>query len=219
MTKFAMLAVVFGATASVAAADTLSQWNLQGAPGDQAFTVGAGSTGITASNLARGAGLTGAAAANSMNASGWADLGPNDFFSFGFTADTGLSVDLESLYIGTRSSGTGPGTLGLFWSGDGFTANLFTFVQSPGGNFVNSVVDLSALPDVAGNVEFRIRSLGGAAANGGSVSGNGTFRVTGYFVGGQFDRNLQLTGLVIPGPGALGLLGLGGLVAARRRRG
>ena len=41
MTKFAMLAVVCGATASVAAADTLSQWNLQGAPGDQAFTVGA----------------------------------------------------------------------------------------------------------------------------------------------------------------------------------
>jgi hypothetical protein len=219
MTKFAIIAIACGAAVSAASAQTVVQWDLTGAPGDQAFTLGAGATGITPANLARGAGLVGNAGSNSMNAAGWNDLGPNDYFSFGFTPGAGVSVDLDDLYIGTRSSATGPGFLGLFSSLDGFTANLFTFTQAPGGNFVNSIVDVSALPDITGPVEFRIRALNTTSAGGGTVGAAGTFRVTAYFVGGQFDRNLQLTGTIVPTPGALGLLGLGGLVATRRRRG
>lgn len=218
MTKFAIIALVCGAAVSGASAQTIAQWDLQGTPGDQAFTAGTAAAGVTAANLTRGTGITPTAAANSLSGSNWADLGPDDYFTFGFTADAGNSVDLSSLYIGTRSSGTGPGTLGLFYSGDGFSTNLFSFVQAPGGNFVNSVVDLSSLPELTGSVEFRIRSINAVAANGGSINANGTFRVTGYFVGGTFDRNLQLTGTIVPTPGALGLLGLGGLIAARRRR-
>lgn len=218
MTKFAIIAIVAGGAVSAASAQTVVQWDLQGAPGDQAFTAGVAAVGVTAGNLTRGTGITPTAAANSLSGSNWADLGPNDYFTFGFTADAGNSVDLDDLYIGTRSSATGPGSLGLFYSGDGFTTNLFTFLQAPGGNFVNSIVDLSALPNLGGSVEFRIRSINGVAANGGAINVNGTFRVTGYFVGGTFDRNMQLTGIVVPAPGAMALLGLGGLVAARRRR-
>jgi hypothetical protein len=219
MTKFAIIALVLGAGASVAdAQSTVSQWDLQGAPGDQAFTVGAGTAGVTAANLVRGAGLIGAVGANSMNASGWNDLGATDYFSFGFTPDAGVDVDLASLYIGTRSSATGPGFLGLFSSLDGFTTNLFTFAQAPGGNFVNSIVDVSSLPDITGPVEFRVKAINGTAANGGTTGAAGTFRVTGYFIGGVFDRNLQLTGTITPAPGSLALLGLGGVFAARRRR-
>jgi len=218
MSKTAIIALVLGAAASAASAQTIVQWDLQGTPGDQAFTAGAAAAGVTAGNLTRGTGITPTAAANSLSGSNWADLGPNDYFTFGFTADAGNSVDLDELFIGTRSSATGPGTLGLFYSGDGFSTNLFTFLQAPGANFVNSIVDLSALPDLGGSVEFRIRSINGVSAGGGAIGAGGTFRVTGYFVAGGFDRNMQLTGTIVPTPGALALLGLGGLVATRRRR-
>ncbi len=218
MTKFAIIAIVLGGAASAASAQTLAQWDLQGAPGDQAFTAGSAAAGLAALNLTRGAGITPTAAANSLSGSGWNDLAATDYFTFGLTASPVSPVDLDDLYIGTRSSGTGPGNLGLFSSNDGFTANLFTFVQAPGGNFVNSIVDLSGLPNFTTSVEFRIRALDNVSAAGGVIGAAGTFRVTGYFVGGIFDRNLQLTGVIVPTPGAFGLLGLGGLVAARRRR-
>jgi hypothetical protein len=65
--------------------------------------------------------------------------------------------------IDGRSSATGPGTIGLYYSGDGVTAALATFNQAPGANFVNSVVDLDSLPGLAGTVEFRLRQVGLAA--------------------------------------------------------
>ena len=66
--------------------------------------------------------------------------------------------------------------------------------------------------------EFRVAQIGNSSAGGGVTGSTGTFRLTAYFVGGQFDRNLQFTGNVIPTPGSLALMGLGGLLAARRRR-
>ncbi len=208
-----MVALAVSANASV----TLSQWDTLGQPGSQASSAGIGSANITAGDLARGAGLTGTAAANSISASGWNNQ-TTDYFSFGFTVASGFSANLDSLYIGSRSSGTGPGTLGLYYSGDGYSTNLFTFNQAPGANFVNSIVSLSGLTGLTGNVEFRIAQIGSLAANGGATSSNGTFRLTGYFANGAFDRNLQITGEVVPAPASLALLGLGGLAAIRRRR-
>ncbi|MDX2114320.1 MAG: hypothetical protein SFZ24_01695 [Planctomycetota bacterium] len=208
--------VAVAALASAANAQ-IASWVLLGQPGTQASVTGVGSPNVTANALTRGAGLTGNAGANSLNTAGWNDLGANDFISLGFTAAAGFQVDLGSLYIGTRSSGTGPANLGLFYSGDGFSTNLFTFSQ-PDSTFVNSVIDLSSLPNLSGNTEFRIRALNNVSANGGSISSAGTFRITAYFVGGQFDRDVQFTGTVIPTPGALALAGIGGLFVARRRR-
>jgi hypothetical protein len=220
--RIAALAVLLAASAAVQA-ETIVEWELAGAPGSQASTAASGAAAqVTGSALVRGAGLVGNAAANSINASGWNGQA-TDYFSFGFAVTDGHLVDLDSLYIGTRASGTGPGTLGLFYSGDGFSTSLATFDQAPGGSFLNSVVDLDALPDLSGNVEFRLRQIGTAAANGGATGGAGTFRVTGYFVAGVFDRNAQFTGSVsaIPEPGSNAML-LAGLAAVgvvvRRRR-
>lgn len=205
------------AVASAANAGVITSYNLTGQPGTQASVAGTGTTNVTAASLTRGAGLTGVSAANSMNASGWTQ-GADDFFSFGFTVDSGFAVNLDKLYIGTRSSAQGPGTMGLFYSGDGFATALTTFNQAPGGNFINAIIDLSGLSGLTGSVEFRLMQIGTVAANGGSTSSGGTFRVTAYFENGAFNRDLQLTGEVVPAPSALALLGLGGLVAARRRR-
>jgi hypothetical protein len=213
-----------GVGSSSVNAAVIAEWDLLGAAGSQASTAALTSVtpGVTGNALARGSGLTGVATANSINASGWNGQA-TDYFSLGFTVAPGSSVDLTSLYIGTRSSNTGPGTLGLFYNGDGFATNLFSFNQAPGGNFVNSIVDLSALPNLTGSVEFRISQVGSAAANGGATGSSGTFRLVAYFEGGSFDRNLQFTGdvstAVIPEPSAawLAIFGLAGLGTLARR--
>lgn len=216
MKAFAL--AVLAASAGVAsAAVTVSQWDLTGAPGDQAFTVGSGVANVTASNLTRGAGLTGNTGANSLNSLGFTQEA-TDYVSLGFTVASGYGVDLNSFYFGARSSNTGPGLMGLYYNGDGFASPIAQFVMPSGSVFINQVVDLTALPVLTGNVEFRFKQIGNVAANGGTTSASGTWRVTAYFVNSTFDRNLQFTGDVVPTPGAVALLGLGGLVAGRRRR-
>jgi uncharacterized protein (TIGR03382 family) len=212
-----MSSVVAALAASASASVTLSQWDLLGAPGNQASTSGIGSVNVTAANLARGAGLVGNAGANSINAAGWTG-DATDYFSFGFTIASGFSANLDSLYLGSRSSGTGPGTVGIFSSLDNYASAIATINQAQGGNFVNSVINLSSLGTVSGTVEFRVYAIGNGSANGGTTGSAGTFRLTAYFANGGFDRNLQITGDVIPTPGSLALLGLAGLVAGRRRR-
>jgi hypothetical protein len=215
-----------GVGSSSVNAAVIAEWDLLGAAGSQASTAALPPVplglGVTGDPLARGSGLAGSTASNSISASGWNGQA-TDYFSLGFTVAPGYSVDLTSLYIGTRSSNTGPGTLGLFYSGDGFATNLFSFNQAPGGNFVNSIVDLSALPNLTGSVEFRIFQVGTNAANGGATGSSGTFRLAAYFDSGTFDRNLQFTGdvstAVIPEPSAawLAIFGLAGLGTLARR--
>jgi hypothetical protein len=222
MTPFQTTALAFAlALSGTAGATTIVEWDVQGAPGNQAVTTGvAGQAGVQAVDLARGAGLTSTAAANSFSSAGWTSEA-TDYYSFGFSIEAGFIADLESLYIGTRSSNTGPGSLGLYWSGDGYTTALTTFTQT-GTAFLNSIVDLSALPDVTGAVEFRLVQIGTTSANGGTTASGGTFRTTGYFDAVGFDRNMQITGAVtaVPEPGTIALLLAGlatvGFVARRR---
>lgn len=210
------LALVAGLT-TAASAEVVTSYALFGTPGNQAFqapgTVAANVAGL---NLTRGPGLTATAANNSFSSSGWSTDASQDYYSFGFTVDAGFSVVLDNLWIGTRSSGTGPGFMGLFVSTDGFASSLFTFVQV-GTAFTNSIVDLSGLGALTGTVEFRLAMLNDVSANGGTVAGTGTFRVGDHFDGTNFSE-MRFEGTVIPAPGALALLGLGGLVAGRRRR-
>lgn len=215
--KIAALAVLAASAGAASAAVTVSQWDLNGTPGDQAFTAGSGVTNVAANNLTRGAGLTGNTGANSLNSANWTQQA-TDYVSLGFTVAGGFGVDLKDFYFGARSSNSGPGLMGLYYSGDGFAAPIASFVMPSGSVFINQVVDLSALPILTGNVEFRFAQIGNVAANGGTTAASGTWRITAYFVGGLFDRNLQFTGDVVPAPGAVALLGLGGLVAGRRRR-
>jgi hypothetical protein len=204
---------------SSAWADIITGYNLSGQPGNQTSNTPS----IEAANvdgllLTRGPGLTPTAAGNSFSASAW-DAG--DYFSFGFTVDTGYFVELTNLEIGTRSSGTGPGTMGLFSSVDSFATAITTISQSPGSNFVNSVIDLTSLGQLSGNVEFRLAMIGTTSAGGGAVGSGGTFRVTNYFAGGD-QGSFRFNGSVsaVPEPTAAGLLALTGIagMAFRRRR-
>lgn len=174
-------------------AQTLASWNFAGETGSQEFTAGTGNSNVIPMNFTRGADITATAAGNSISSAGW-DSGENRYFSFGTTIDEGFQAKLSKLIIGTRSSGTGPGELALRYSLDGFTTNLSTWVQV-GTNFNNQEIDLSALPFLTENVEFRIVSTSSVSANGGTVAETGTFRVTNFFPG---DLAVSLNGEVTP---------------------
>ena len=225
--KHATLVALSLALATSAHGELIAGWNLALCPdGAQTYAATAAAGGVTGMTMTRGAGLGVAfATQGNFNAWGW-NQEATDYLSFGFTVANGSSVNLSTLQIGTRSEGGAPGVLALRSSVDGFGSDLFIFNQAatdggvwgPGAGFIFSVIDLSALTNLTGTVEFRIYQVGNTAANGGTPDPNRHFRLTNYFLGGVDQGDMSFSGTVIPAPGALALLGLGGLVGGRRRR-
>jgi len=216
MRTFAAAAVLV-ITAGTASADVITSWVNFGQPGDQAFSpVGTEAANVTGSVLTRGSGITATGAGNSISANGWDDLSADDYFTFGFTVDAGYSVDLDTLWFGSRSSGSGPGFLSVYTSLDGFTTPVYSFAQV-GTSFNNNIADLSSLTGLTGSVEFRILADNGTSASGGTIGSGGTFRLGDHFDGSDFTE-FRFEGTVVPAPASAALLGLGGFVAVRRRR-
>ncbi len=221
MIRISLASLLILVGSALAPAATIVSYNLQGTPGNQASQVPAVSAAFTSGvNLTRGAGLSASAASNSFSASGWeaATAAPSstEYFEFGFNVDPGYVVDVSELYVGTRSSGTGPGTIGLYSSVDSFAIPIATWAAG-NATFVNQVVNLSGLPDLTGNVRFRLYEVGNSAANGGgATTGTGTFRVTAHFSSGVFDRDFQITGVVnaIPEASSVVLIAIGMLTLA-----
>ncbi len=160
------------------AQEVIANWNFAGTPGNQEFTTGTGVTGVAASNFTRGADLNPASSGSSFSSNGW-NAGDARYFSFGFVVATGQKVDLTSLKLGSRSSNTGPRDMALQYSGDNFTTDLATWTSA--NTFLNQTIDLSALTNLEGTVEFRIISKSDVSANGGTVGSTGTFRVVNFF--------------------------------------
>lgn len=143
-----------------------------------------------------------------------AAIGNHDYYSFTVTPDafttltyTGLTIDLFK-----TSGATATVSASLLTSIGGFTeaalVDAVTLVGGGGesGAFFSRSFDLGTLPaDVAAPVEFRLYLDDGGGANDANA-----VRVD----------NIVLTGdVTIPEPGSLALLGVSGLLVARRRRG
>lgn len=220
MKSIVFASAIAAATATIASADVITSYINFGQPGDQiASPTGTVAPNVSALPLTRGAGLNPNVGANSLNSAGWNGGNPDDYITFGFTVADGYRVNLESLFFGGRSSGSGPGDLGVFSSLDGFAAPLHTYTQT-GTAFTNNAIDLSALSGLTGAVEFRIYATSDRRADGTfGISSAGTYRVGDYSDGAVFSEfRFEGRVKVIPTPGAAALLAVGGIFAARRRR-
>lgn len=204
-------------------AATLVGYNTFGMTGTEsvlaATTVASGLSGFS---LMRGEGLSGVAVANSMNASGWTSEA-TDFFSFGFSLNSGYAATFTGFEFGTRSSAFGPGSIGVYAKVDGGGDSLiYTINQSPGANFVNTRFDLSTPVMVNTELVIYLRQIGSTAANGSSITPGGTFRITDYTSNGINFTDVNLFGDVtaIPEPSAVGLgfLSMATFVLRRQRR-
>ncbi|MBC7835323.1 MAG: PEP-CTERM sorting domain-containing protein [Phycisphaerales bacterium] len=133
-----------------------------------------------------------------------------DFYQF--TTST-VGYDTLSFAWHQNRSGTGPGTFDLQYSTDG--TNFITLLNdyaipsvvwtSAGAPLPESIFGPVSVPADANNlalVTFRLTAASDPS------SPNGTNRID----------NISIEGTLIPAPGAMALLGLGGLVIARRRR-
>jgi hypothetical protein len=187
------------ASASPASAINIVRYDLAGAAGNQLSQAPASTaSNITGLNITRGAGLTRTAATDSFNSAGFegtaAAPSSNEYVEFGFTVDAGYTVNLNNLKIGTRSSNTGPGTIGLFSSVDGFGSALISItLQSGATTNLLTTIDLSNLVNLTGTIGFRFYEIGNTAANGGVTGATGTFRLA------NFDSNgIVLDGQVTP---------------------
>lgn len=198
---------------------TISSWDMTDQLGDQTTTTGLGSTMVAANAMTRGAGLGLDSGGNSMNSKGWDGTNSNDYFQFGFTVAAGFTSTLDQLFIRTRSSDTGPGTLGVYTSLDGYTAPVHTLVQS-GDSYLSSSIDLSGLGPIMGSFAIRLIEIGDTQADGKRATQSiGTFRITNYNGTSSPTRITGSTNAVPDGGSSLPLmiLGLSTLTFAGRR--
>lgn len=211
-------------------ADFIVAYDLQGQPGTQVSTSPFEEANHTSGLLlTRGAGLVPSSGStsgtNTLGSSGWDTRAADDYVTFGFVVDPGFQATLENLQLRTGAHFTGPSQVGLFYSGDGFSTPITTFTHSVGFPNTTSVfssqVDLSALPQMQGQVEFRLYSVSDVAAGGGAVGSQGVFFV-GNFLDGRNILKFSVSGSItaVPEPGSMCLLAasIGAAMFIRPRR-
>lgn len=187
---------------------------------------------IAGDDLATGPGIS-ANSGSTYNWTGWADggsentnaadaLAEGEFFTWGFDVTNPLAqIDLTSIDYRWDRSGTGPNQLEAFYNINGsgnVSFHTFDFGDSSSGvDFVG--LDLTSVPTLTGgdSIVFTLVAFG---ADSGGASSAGTFDLETVDFGGSDPRSIRIEGdiNIIPTPATAGLLGLGGLIAARRRR-
>jgi SprB repeat len=203
VTLVTMLIIFLFALTSTVSYAQLASWELSTAAGNQAsnapsFTA----TNIGSGTLTRGAGVTAAAAGGCIASTGWYNttaattlaqaITNNEYYEFTLPINSCFKANLTQVSMFVRSSGTGPGTVSLLSSADGFVAALGTASSTATSTLVNFPVSLSA---VTGTLTFRLYGYG-AASGGGTPAANGTLRIGSSPTATAND--LIIDGIVVP---------------------
>jgi hypothetical protein len=178
----------------------------------------AGATSTNSNSNYRASGWGTGATNGSDSFTGSIDL--NKYFTFTLTADSNYTFDMTSITFGLGRSGTGPRQWQWRSSVDNF-ASALTSITPVTGVAVSSGV-MTTLDGTASTWTGNVLSLSGASFQGLSSV---TFRLYGYNAEatggtGGFQGALSFAGSTnnVPIPGAMALLGVAGLLGARRRR-
>lgn len=145
---------------------------------------------ISVSGIGRGPGISAASANNRYNASGWSTTEPgmDDYFYFSLAPATGYSIDMISLEYSGQASGSGPSSLFLRSSLDGFVGDIGS-PTAPGG-----MIDLSgpAFQDIDDTITFRLYGWG-------ATGSGGTFSINDFTFHGQVMQSNQPSISITPG--------------------
>lgn len=214
MKKVLTVAALAG-VASVSSAAVISDW--AAAPNGASIPGSNVAANVTAVDLTRGAGLV-LASGSTFNSSSWHEgtnlataQSNNNYLSFGVTVDSGYQLNLTDMEIRYDRSPTGPNMLEILMSDDGFATSTSVWTDAAVNDLGEDNFFALVATGLTGTIEFRIYAWGASSAN-------GTFDIETINFAGGGTYGIRLNGEVVPGASSLALLGLGGLVAGRRRR-
>ncbi len=207
------------AMAGAAEAAVVTQWNFEAQTLNASTGTGTASlVGGVTSTFATGFGGTGTFA---LNTTGYAAQGTGDRTrGVQFNSSTS-GYDSIVIEWNERHSNTSANTVAVFASADGVTWNevqVFAFTPAASGTgdtWYQRSVTLGAAYANAANFGFRVLAAFDPTAGTYLASrSTSTYATSGTL---RFD-DVTINGTLIPAPGALALLGVAGLVGARRRR-
>ena len=162
-------------TCAQAFSGVLATWSLVGEPGTQASTAAmASAPGVTAMPLSRAPAPTAASGTDSISGSDWpvtAQLDTLKYYAFGLGGPSGCALDVTSLAIDVKSSGTGPTSASAATSDDGFNHATSVSTSAPS-------TPALAVTNATGALEIRIYGFS-ATASGGTMRVENTLTVTG----------------------------------------
>lgn len=201
-----------------ASAATVASWDFAGFAGNEATAGGNELTGMEDSVLSRGSGISALANTDSFSASGFQAAGgslasaltANNYYTFTLEASATYSFSVSSIDFNFSSSSDGPQSWALFSSVDGFAAIGDALIDWGHVGFdpntqTATLSGVTELQNISGPIEFRVYGYE-ASGDGGS----GRFEGTG--------NDITVNGEVVPEPATMGLLGLGALALALRRK-
>lgn len=189
MNKFVLLSgilfSVFLNLSGVAYTQNLVAWELSSLYGVTAGGVHSSTNadGAGMGILSRGAGINATSITAAYSSNGWYS-GPNattlttaaannDYYQFTVPIEAGMTADIASIQVYFQASGTGPGSVTLRSSIDGFVADLGTVSVPTASALRTFIVSLSGL---TGMVTFRLYGYGNSAG-GANPGPGGTLRI------------------------------------------
>jgi hypothetical protein len=164
---------------------------------------GGGATLITSTSASDYAGASGTNNVVAAAQPGAFNVTTSTYFEFTLTPSSGFAINATGLQLGSRATASGPTTITLRSSVDGFVADLTVLTQTADGVWrLLTAPSFSVTGDAGTPVTFRIYGSGGTSATAGNW---------------RLD-DITLSATAIPEPGTYMLIGIGVLMCAQQFR-